>query len=549
MVQFSRQAKPTEKHPTPLVSSAAHRVVIDYFGLIVRNVVGWVFILSSLTIGMTSPIPGGMPTLFLIGFVLITFPGKRHLLSRVMRGRPMKVEPWPFIIFVVAISVMVTLGGLWVLTARYEQILRRLHLQWFQVVGVVLGAAVVSWCVLRLGLAGLNLWLRKVPKLRRSIRPWLKKKGVTLLPPRRERSMPRASQPQAPPKESPIIEVHDRYHRRLNVLWGRAKPWVKRLAGVGITIWIFARILRPILRNWSNPDVQARLGQIEPTRFVTAVLMFAAFLFVFRALAWRRILIAFGFRLPVAASVRIWSTSELARYLPGAVFQVVGRVMLAKPYGVRGSITTVTQVIELTIFLLANVLVAVSCLLYFGFKNMHGPARTWLLCAFAMVPVLLLLLHPKVCYGLINRVMKRLGKPIIDQRLGGLQLLGILIWNIVGLLWQTAGMFVLTQGALGLKLAWWWVLAGPYTLAWCAGFLAFWAPGGLGVREWVFAGAMAVALPADARRHISENPVALSAVLLSISLLLRIWATAGELVLTSIVYTLDYRGGMGRPCP
>ncbi len=534
-------------HP-PAISGVS-RVVADYFGFVLKNVIGWVFILGSVTFGIALPFPGGVPLLFLIGFTLITFPGKRRLLSRVMRGTQMSVEPGPFGVIVIAISVLVTMTALWVAANRYEEILLALHLQWFDVLGVCLVAAGVSWCVLRLLLAALNLTLRRVPKLRRYLRPWLRRRGINLLPPRRRHGSgsPPQSLPGLGPSKDPIIELNEGYRRRLHFAWANARPWIKRFAGLAITIWIFVRILRPVFKNWGDPEVQAKLRDIDFARFSVAVLMFSVFLFVFRSLAWRRIVKAFGFNLPIAAAVRIWSTSELARYVPGAIFQVVGRVVLAKPYGIRGSITSVTQVLELAIFLLANILLAVSCLLYFGWKNMHGQAKEWLFLAFILIPVLLLLLHPKICYGIINRVMARLGKPTMDRRLSGPALAGILFWNILGLLWQTAAVFVLTEHALDLKMQWWWVLAGAYSLAWCAGFLAFWAPGGLGVRELVFVTAMSVALPNHVRQGFSANPAALGVFLSFLSILLRLWATAGELILASIAYAVDYRGALGRP--
>jgi glycosyltransferase 2 family protein len=546
--RFSKSFSVASLH-APVISGA-RRVVQDYFGFILRNVIGWVFILASLPVGLSIPIPGGLPVMFLIGFTLITFPGKRRLLSRVMRGTQMSVQPWPFAIVVIVISVTVTIAALWVLAARYEKLLLHLHLQWFHVLGVCLFAAGVSWCVLRAGLAVLNLTLRRIPQLRSFLRPWLRRRGINLLPPRRHRNMQAASPPPAAglrPREDPIIELNEGYRRRAHFVWANARPWIKRLAGLAITIWIFVRILRPVVKNWGDPEVQKKLSEIEPWRFLIAVLMFSVFLFVFRSLAWRRIVKAFGFTLPIPAAVRIWSTSELARYVPGAIFQVVGRVVLAKPYGIRGSITSVTQILELAIFLLANVLIAVSCLWYFGWKNMHGQARTWLEVSFIMIPVLSLLLHPKICYGIINRLMLRLGKPTMEQRLSGQALTGVLVWNVLGLLWQAAAIYLLTEEALGLKIDWLWVLAGSYSLAWCAGFLAFWAPGGIGVRELVFVTAMGVALPEPVRHSFSTSPAALVVFLSFLSILLRLWATAGELVLASIAYTLDYRGALGRP--
>src|SRR3989442_4519453 len=65
------------------------RLIYYYSWLILKNVIGWALILASGPVGLTLPGPGGLP-LFLIGFAMITFPGKRALTSRVMRGRP-----WP----------------------------------------------------------------------------------------------------------------------------------------------------------------------------------------------------------------------------------------------------------------------------------------------------------------------------------------------------------------------------------------------------------------------------------------------------------------------
>src|SRR6185295_15735983 len=120
---------------------------------------------------------------------------------------------------------------------------------------------------------------------------------------------------------------------------------------------------------------------------------FASFLLFFRAMAWRRILKAFGYRLPYPAAARIWATSEMARYLPGAIWQVVGRVYLCKPYGIPGAIVSTSQILEVCIFLFANVLIAGACLLYFGAK-IDAHARPWLVTALALVPTLALLLHP-----------------------------------------------------------------------------------------------------------------------------------------------------------
>src|SRR4051794_25970218 len=80
----TKSAKPVLEYEPP------RRVAwsfFDYFWFVFKNVLGWIFILGSFPVGLTVPGPGGVP-LFLIGFALVTFPGKRKITSHVMRGRP-----------------------------------------------------------------------------------------------------------------------------------------------------------------------------------------------------------------------------------------------------------------------------------------------------------------------------------------------------------------------------------------------------------------------------------------------------------------------------
>jgi hypothetical protein len=319
---------------------------------------------------------------------------------------------------------------------------------------------------------------------------------------------------------------------------------LNRVLGIVITAAIFGWMLKPVVLHWHQ--VRTRIWETSWTRVLLASVMFSVFLFVFRAMSWRRILIAFGHRLPVAPTVRIWSTSELARYLPGVIWQVVGRVYLVRPYGVSGSVCSASQVLELAIFLLANILMAVTCLVWLGHKMLHGITLNWLFAAMALIPVLFVLVHPKVFYRLANRVMAGLGKPPITKRLRFRELCGLLLWAWAGLVWQSLAIWLVVSGPLGLQFTKWWVVAGAYSLAWCAGFLAFWAPGGLGVRELVFVTAMDLALPPPVRRAF-DDPKVLLGFLAFLSVLLRLWATIGELILTAIAYGLDYRGALGRP--
>jgi hypothetical protein len=284
--------------------------------------------------------------------------------------------------------------------------------------------------------------------------------------------------------------------------------------------------------------------------FLLASAMFAIFLFAFRAMSWRQVLKGFGYKLPRGATLRIFATSELARYVPGAVLQVIGRAFLAKPYGIPVTISSTTQILELCIFLFANVIMAVSCLLWFGAK-IDPHARPWLITALGLVPTLGLLLHPKLFYGIANWILSKLKRPPIVYRFRGKKLVLLLGWVMIGLLWQSLAVWIITAPQLGLKIDWWWAVAGSYCLAWCAGFLMILSPGGLGVREVVFFWTMSsviqhLNLPSYVHEHF-RTPEALNAYLIFLGFLLRLWTIVGELMVTVVAYLWDFRGAMNHP--
>jgi hypothetical protein len=108
--------------------------------------------------------------------------------------------------------------------------------------------------------------------------------------------------------------------------------------------------------------------------------------------------------------------------------------------------------------------------------------------------------------------------------------------------------YLIARGPLGLKIDWLWMIAGAYSLAWCAGFLAIWAPAGMGVRELVFVYALLGMLPDSVRGSPPFNDnVLLKGVLGGLALLLRLWSILGELIVATGAYLFHYRGALGDP--
>ena len=459
------------------------RLLLTYAWIIGKNLIGWLLILFSLPAGALVPGPGGLP-MFIIGFAMVSFPGKRQLTARVMHGKPIPrdsaVYKWSSLaaVFLLPVGVL-----LYIYIQRDDPWLQPVlhflgadtHRSLYAVAYVLL--VIALWLLFWPGRVLINKALTLAPKVRRKARPWLRRKGFDLLPPRRRRRRLTAGGPFERAPDPEILAIDERHYRTVHRLWRRGKPWLRRAMGLTITVAIFYWIAKPIARDW--PLVRDQLLDTSPWRFGIAAVMFTMFL-AFRAISWRRILIGLGHTLPVAPAVRIWSTSELARYLPGSIWQVMGRIYLVRPYGVSGSVSSTSQVLELTLFLLANVIIAASCFLYFGMK-VNEEARFWLAACAALLPLLAMLLHPRVFYGIVDRIMAKLKKPKFTERLGGWALIRMLGRLLLAITWQNVAVFLLVQPVLGLQNAHWWTVSGAYCLAWCAGFLAFWAPGGIGV--------------------------------------------------------------------
>src|SRR4051794_2061863 len=301
-LRYNPKPTPSPYHSGRDIRHRLREFFRDYFWFIFKNVIGWLLILSSLPIGVALPGPGGIP-LFLIGFALVTFPGKRQLTSRVMRGRGLPIEAEVFTFVTALVSILITSTLMWFISDRYESLLAHFNLRptgpdatltgkVVSLMGVGIITLFVTWLVMRLALQVLNYVLRGMPILRRRMRPWLRKHGFYLLPSRRRRESTAGGNGQTTTvMNDEILEIDARQQDRLRAAGSAMLLWAKRAIGVGITIAIFAWILKPIVQKW--PLVEKRVLETSIPRFALAAAMFAVFLFAFRALVWRRIVLSF----------------------------------------------------------------------------------------------------------------------------------------------------------------------------------------------------------------------------------------------------------------
>src|SRR5687767_13238293 len=97
----------------------ARRFLAEYAWFIIRNIIGWILVLAAPVFGAVTPGPFGL-IFFLIGFAMVTFPGKRKLTARFLRGRRFQIEDRAYAITAAFISILIPGIALWVIAVRWK---------------------------------------------------------------------------------------------------------------------------------------------------------------------------------------------------------------------------------------------------------------------------------------------------------------------------------------------------------------------------------------------------------------------------------------------
>jgi hypothetical protein len=469
-----------------------------YFWLVLKNVVGWAAILASPILGVVLPGPGGIP-LFVIGFALVTFPGKRQLTTRVFRGKRLPIESPLFTGLITLVSVLVTGGLMWAVGHYYQWIVERVPLADYGLddvawlVGFAALAAPVTMGVLWVGLKLLNyVLIRWVPPTRRFLRRTLRKWGVELLPTRRRRIGGSTKF-----VNDEIIGLDDKQRRRLKRAGRDLLPWVKRLIVVSLMVATLYFVVNPVATEWAA--VRERLGELDLLPILLGTVLYAIGLLLFRAATWRTILAGLGHPLPPIAAVRIWATGHLARNVPGRSYAVL-RMELARPYGPSGPQANAAGQTEGTLATMSGLLLGLLVLWLTAWTYLPDWRALWLL-VLAFSPALVALVSPRIFYKLVPTA-GRGGR----TRLSAKRLLPLAGWEAIGFLWQGVAVWLLISGPLaaGGSLHVVAAVAGAYAVAFVAGALATIVPAGLGVRELVLVATLTLFLPRDVQQAAFE---------------------------------------------
>jgi uncharacterized membrane protein YbhN (UPF0104 family) len=261
----------------------------------------------------------------------------------------------------------------------------------------------------------------------------------------------------------------------------RRAPWLRAVQWIaGAAIIAFAA--RSLVRNWAELRSQPLEWRIEPGW----LLLSAAVVWLMYGLliaAWRTMLVSWGQPLDGWTAARIWTVSNLGKYLPGKVWAVAGMALMSQRAGIAPWAATGSAIILQVLAIGSGA--AVAGLTGRGaLEAAHpGAGLALVILVIGAAAGVALLLWPPV----LGRLL-RLAAPGAERR-GAPARFGIFVGiaaNLIAWLGYGAALWMLARGLLpstglapGLAVA-------VFTASYLAGFLALFAPGGLGVREGLF---------------------------------------------------------------
>lgn len=227
---------------------------------------------------------------------------------------------------------------------------------------------------------------------------------------------------------------------------------------------------------------------------------------------WRFILASLGGALRWRRAAQTWFLAGIVRYIPGNIWQFLGMAELAADDGVSRITTLTSIVLHQILGTAAGIVLAAAYFAVAGQGAWLDALRPFLL----LVPLGLLLCHPRLLEWGLNKVMQVLQRPPVQVTLTWRQVWVILLAYVGVWLLMGSGFALLAGAVVPITPQQFAALVATWAAAFVIGYLSMLTPGGLGVRE----GVMILLLA----------PVFAAPVPTMIALLARLWMVAGELV-------------------
>jgi len=229
---------------------------------------------------------------------------------------------------------------------------------------------------------------------------------------------------------------------------------------------------------------------VDPLRLLLSILILICVLTA-NVIVWGYALRQLDQRLEFSALARIWFLSNLARYMPGKIWQFVGIAELSRSLGVPALAGVTSIVVYMGYMLLAAWFVGIYLLPAESLGRLSDLASI----ARILTPASLVLLHPRIlasAVGVVARITRQECAPWQGRWGASLVLFaaGIVLWFAFG-----AAFFLFIGSLTHVTLSQYPALTAIFALAFVAGYVIVVAPAGLGAKEGFMAALLSSMLP------------------------------------------------------
>lgn len=316
--------------------------------------------------------------------------------------------------------------------------------------------------------------------------------------------------------------------------FGTRPPRSKRVRlaiQLGIAIIIFGFLVLTVIDQWA--EIKDK-GVHFHVLWLIPAFVFLPLFYMLSALGWDLILRFLGYRIGMGRAQVAWGQPLLARYVPGSVLYVLGRVLLSERAGVKRRVTIASIVYEQAISATSAIVFAAYFLI--SHPDLQGQPLRW--AVLLLIPLALMLLHPRIFGPLANRVLRAFGREPLPEVMPlrgviAMTLYYLLAWGVIAL-----GMYCVARSVTNIPFTAGEVLTvgSAQAVGYVAALVTLVAPAGLGIRDAAFAWAVKGAVPGNSFAVGSLIAIAVRGVL-----------TVVELIYVGLVTALGKREGWSIP--
>jgi hypothetical protein len=294
---------------------------------------------------------------------------------------------------------------------------------------------------------------------------------------------------------------------------------------VGLAVVIFGFLVLTVINDWS--EIKSEGVHFHVLWLIPALIILLGY-YVLAAYGWDLILRSLGYRIGFGQAQVAWGQPLLARYVPGSILYILGRVLLSEKVGIPRRITVASIVYEQAISATSAIVVAA----YFIIKHpdLQDLPERW--AVLLLIPLAILILSPKVFGPLSTKALRAFGRDPLPVVMSLRDVVALIVYFSLIWLLIAFGIYSVARSVTYIPYSDILLVGSAQAIGYFAALVTLVAPAGLGVRDAAFAWAVKAALPG---RSFAVGSL--------ISIAVRGVMTVGELIYVGGVTAIGRRKG------